>query len=130
MKRKPFIFAEQRGESRHVSRQNRTYLKSLVTGDTTTFEEGPVTMLNESVNGALLQTPRPFYAGDILEVYSRESGEKPITNVFEVRWSQPLKQEAESHNFVIGCHLLFSTEWIETFTPSAPTAKPTPKIAA
>jgi len=107
---------ERRNESRHATRRNGTYLKSVIMGDTTTFEECPTTMLNESVNGALLQMSRPFNRGDTIEVRWPQSGKQPTTTLFQVRWSQ----RAESHDdYVTGCRLLFSTEWINTFTPSA-----------
>jgi hypothetical protein len=94
---------EQRGESRHTSRQQATYLTSLVTDATTiTFEEGPVTILDESVHGALLQTLRPFYKGDIIEVHWQN--EQPSAKLFDVRWCQPSEQWAESHDYLIGCH--------------------------
>jgi len=99
-----------RCEVRHTSRQNGTYLKSLTNGDKTTFEDGPVVILNRSENGALLQISRPFHAGDTIEVQWRQPGEQSTTEVFEVRWSQ----QKRSSRHIIGCRLIFSTEWIET----------------
>lgn len=121
--------AEKRGEMRGSTRQNGTCLKSLIIGDTIRFEEGPVTLLNESENGALFQIPHQLYAGDIIEVRYREPIEQPTTEVFEVRWAQPFEQSSEFHGYVIGCRLIFSTEWIKTFTRPAPTSKPS-KAAA
>jgi hypothetical protein len=94
---------EQRGESRHTSRQHGTYLTSQVTDATVAFEEGPVTILDESVHGALLQTPRAFYEGNIIEVHGQQSA----TTLFDVRWSRPSEQKAEAHNYLIGCRRIF-----------------------
>ena len=124
-RRKAYLHAERRGESRYPSPQNGTYLKNLNIGDSTTFEKGWVIMFNESVNGALLQMSRSFNCGDILEVYWPQSTESRATTLYEVRWSQPLEARADCRGYEIGCRLLFSTEWIKTFTPSAPFVKPT-----
>ena len=99
-----------RSELRHTSRQNGTYLKSLTNGDRTTFEDGPVVILNKSENGALLRMSRPFHAGDTIEVQWRQPGEQSTSEVFEVRWSQ----QKRSSRYIIGCRLIFSTEWIKT----------------
>jgi hypothetical protein len=96
-----------RRELRHTFRQNGTYLKSLTNGDRTAFEDGPVTILNKSENGARLQMSRPFDAGDIIEVQWRQPGEQSTTEVFEARWSQ----RKHSSRYIIGCRLIFSTEW-------------------
>ena len=124
-RRKAYPHAERRGESRYRSPQNGNYLKNLNIEDSTTFEQGQVIMFNESVNGALLQTSRSFNCGDILEVDWPQSTESPATTLYEVRWSQPLEARADCRGYEIGCRLLFSTEWIKTFTPSAPFVKPT-----
>src|SRR5262245_26749768 len=94
---------EQRGESRYTSRQDGTYLTSLVTDSTVRFEEGPVTFLDESVHGALLQTPRLFYTGDIIEVHRQQASEQSVTTLFDVLWSQPSEQWAKAHDYLIGC---------------------------
>ena len=109
MECKALMLAEQRGELRKVCRQNGAYLKSLIIGASPTFEEGPATILNESLSGALLQMPRPFYAGDIIEVHLRRRlGQKLETTLFDVRWSHPLEQRSESHGYVTGCRRLFT----------------------
>ena len=95
-----------RSELRHTSRETGTYFRSLTNEDRTTFEDGPVDILNKSENGALLEVSRPFHAGDIIEVQWRQRGEQSIINVLEVRWSQA----KESSRYIIGCRLLFSTE--------------------
>ena len=79
-------------------------------------------MLNESVNGALLQLSHACNGGDIIEVDWSPSAESPAITVYEVRWSQPLEPRADCRDYEIGCRLLFSTEWIKT---SAPTTEPT-----
>jgi hypothetical protein len=99
-----------RSEMRHTFRKSGTYLKSLANGDRTTFEDGAVVILNKSENGALLQMCRPFHAGDTIEVQWRQPGEQSTTEVFEVRWSQ----QKRSSRYMIGCRLIFSTEWIKT----------------
>src|SRR5262245_55467312 len=113
---KAYLRAERRGESRHPSHQHGTYLKNLNIGYSTTFEQRRVTMMNESVNGVLLQTSRSFNGGDIIEVDWPESAESLATTLYEVRWSQPLEARADCRGYEIGCRLLFSTEWIKTFT--------------
>ena|SRR5574339_640734 len=95
-----------RSELRHTSRETGTYFRSLTNEDRTTFEDGPVDILNKSENGALLEVSRPFHAGDIIEVQWRQRGEQSIINVLEVRWSQA----KDSSRYIIGCRLLFSTE--------------------
>ena len=95
-----------RSELRHTSRETGTYFWSLTNEDRTTFEDGPVDILNKSENGALLEVSRPFHAGDIIEVQWRQRGERSIINVLEVRWSQA----KDSSRYIIGCRLLFSTE--------------------
>jgi hypothetical protein len=96
---------EQRGGLRQAI--DGTYLKCQIIGDTTTFEGGPVTMLNESER----RTPSDT-GGEIIEVEQRQPGERPVISLFEVRWSQLLEQGLECHGYVIGCRL--STEWIRT----------------
>jgi hypothetical protein len=95
-----------RSELRHTSHENGTYLKRLTNEDRTTFEDGLVTILNESENGALLQVSRPFHSGDIIEVQWRQPGEQSTIEVLEVRWSQA----QDSSRYIIGCRLIFSTE--------------------
>ena len=95
-----------RSELRHTSRQNGTYLKSLMNEGGTTFEDGSVAILDKSDNGALLEMSRPFHVGDIIEVQWRLSGEQSTTEVFEVRWSQA----KASSCYITGCRLIFSTE--------------------
>jgi hypothetical protein len=95
-----------RSELRHTSRRAGTYFKSLTHEDRTTFEDGPVELLNTSEKGALLEVSRPFHAGDIIEVQWRQRGEQPTIKVLEVRWSQA----KDSSRYVIGCRLIFSTE--------------------
>jgi hypothetical protein len=96
-----------RSELRHTSRQTGTYFRSLTDEDRTTFEDGPVDILNTSENGVLLEVSRPFHAGDIIEVQWRQGGEQSIIKVLEVRWSQEAK---DSSRYTIGCRLIFSTE--------------------
>lgn len=95
-----------RNELRHASRQTGRYFRSLTNEDRTTFEDGPVEILNKSEKGALLEVSRPFHAGDIIEVQWRQHGEQPTIKVLEVRWSQA----KDSSRFIIGCRLIFSTE--------------------
>ena len=95
-----------RSELRHRSRRTGTYFRSLTNEDRTTFEDGPVEILNKSENGALLEVSRPFHAGDIIEVQWRQRGEQSMTEVLEVRWSQA----KDSSHFIIGCRLIFSTK--------------------
>lgn len=99
--------AEQRGQLRHPSEQVARYLKSLITGDTIMFEEGSVTIRNESLNGALLKVPRLFHDGDILEVNIKQPAGPPVTTLFEVCWSQTLERWSESQSYVIGCRRMF-----------------------
>ncbi len=95
-----------RSELRHTSRQTGTYFRGLTHEDRTTFENGPVEILNESENGVLLEVSRPFHAGDIIEVQWGQRGEQSIIKVLEVRWSQA----KDSSRYIIGCRLIFSTE--------------------
>ena len=100
--------AEQRGEVRKPSRQAVTYIKSLIKGDTVTFDEGRGTILNESVNGALVGMPRSYTTGDIIEVQLRRPGERPPITLFEVCWSQPVRHGFETQGSLIGCRRLFT----------------------
>jgi len=100
--------AEQRGELRKPSRQAVTYLKSLIKGDTITFDEGLGTMLNESLNGALVGMPRSYNAGDIIEVQLRRPGERPQNTLVGVCWSQPGRHGFETQGSLIGCRRLFT----------------------
>ena len=95
-----------RTELRHTSRQAGTYFRSSTNEERTTFEDGPVEILNKSDNGALLAVARPFHAGDIIEVKWRQRGEPSTTKVLEVRWSQA----KDSSRYILGCRLIFSTE--------------------
>ena len=95
-----------RSELRHTSRQTGTYFRSLTNEDRTTFEDGPVEILNKSKHGALLEVSRAFHTGDILEVQWRQRGEQSTTEILEVRWSQA----RDSSRYIIGCRLIFSTE--------------------
>ena len=95
-----------RSELRHTSRQTGTYFRSLTNEDRTTFEDGPVEILNKSANGALLEVTRPFHAGDIIEVQWRQRDEQSRIKVLEVRWAQA----KDSSRYIIGCRLIFSTE--------------------
>jgi hypothetical protein len=95
-----------RSELRHTSRQTGTYFRSSTDEDRTTFEDGPVEIVNESENGVLLEVSRPFHAGDIIEVQWRQGGEQAAIKVLEVRWSQA----KGSSRYVIGCRLIFSTQ--------------------
>jgi hypothetical protein len=94
-----------RSELRHRSRQTGTYFRTLTNEDRTTFEDGPVEILNKSERGALLEVSHPFHAGDIIEVQWRH-GEQSTIEVLEVRWSQA----KDSSRYIIGCRLIFSTE--------------------
>jgi len=100
--------AEQRGELRKPSHQAVTYLKSLIKVDTITFDEGLGTILNESLNGALVRIPRSYNAGDIIEVQLRRPGERPPITLFEVCWSQPVRHGFETQGSLIGCRRLFT----------------------
>ena len=95
-----------RSELRHTSRLTGTYFRSLTHEDGTTFEDGPVEILNKSENGALLEASRPFHAGEIIEVQWRQRSEQSTIKVLEVRWSQA----KDSARYIIGCRLIFSTE--------------------
>ena len=96
-----------RSELRQTFRETGRYSRSLTHEDRTTFEDGPVEILNTSENGALLEVYRPFRAGDIIEVQWRQRGDRSIIRVFEVRWSQA----KDSSRYILGCRLIFSTEW-------------------
>ena len=100
--------AEQRGELRKPSRQAVTYLKSLIKGETITFDEGLGTILNESLNGALVGMPRSYNAGDIIEVQLRCPGERPPIILLEVCWSQRVRHGFETQGSLIGCRRLFT----------------------
>jgi hypothetical protein len=95
-----------RSKPRHTSRETGRYFRSLTHEDRTIFEDGPVEILNESENGALLEVSRPFHAGDIIEVQWQQRGEHSTIRVLEVRWSQA----KDSCRYIIGCRLIFSTE--------------------
>ena len=109
---------EQRNELSNPSQQVAQYLKSVITADTITFEEGQVTILNECLNGVLLQMPQSFHAGDILEVNFKQPGEPPTTTLFEVRWSQPVELWSESHGYLIGCRRMFPAKGVKLVVPS------------
>jgi hypothetical protein len=100
--------AEQRREVRQPCRQAVSYLKSLIKGDTISFEEGLGTILNESLNGALIGIPRSYHAGDIIEVQLRRPGERPPITLFEVCWSQLVRHGFETQGSLIGCRRLFT----------------------
>jgi hypothetical protein len=119
---------EQRGESRRPLSQEGTYLKSFLSGDTVTFLEGPVTVLNQSENGALLKVRDHFCRGDIIEVQWRDTSDKALINVFEVCWSDPLEEREQSRQYLIGVRLVFNSEWMKTSSPSTQTT--THKLAA
>jgi hypothetical protein len=118
---------EQRGESRRPLSQEGTYLKSFLSGDSVTFYEGPVTVLNQSENGALLKVRHHFYRGDIIEVQWQQTI-NTLIKVFEVCWSDPLEEGEQSSQYLIGVRLVFSTEWMKTSSPSRQTT--THKLAA
>ena len=95
-----------RTELRHTTRQAGTYFRSLTNEDRTTFEDGPVQILNKSKKGALLEVSRSFQEGDIIEVQCRQDGRQSPIKVLEVRWSRA----KDSSRYIIGCRLIFSTE--------------------
>ena len=96
-----------RSELRQTFRETGRYFRSLTHEDRTTFEDGPVEILDKSENGVLLEVYRPFRAGDIIEVQWRQLGDQSTIRVLEVRWSQA----KDSSRYNIGCRLIFSTEW-------------------
>ena len=93
-----------RSELRHTSRETGTYVRTLTHEDGTTFEDGPVAILNKSDRGALLEVSRPFHAGDIIEVQWRQHGAQSIIAVLEVRWSQA----KDSSQHFLGCRLILA----------------------
>lgn len=95
-----------RTELRHTTRQAGTYFRSLTNEDRTTFEDGPVQVLNKSEHGALLEVSRSFHQGDIIEMQCRRGRRQSTIQVLEVRWSQA----KGASRYIIGCRLIFSTQ--------------------
>jgi len=97
---------EHKRELRKGVHQSGEYLRSLITRHSIAFEEGRLTCLNKSKNGLLVEAPKWFKPGDILEARFPASGNKPV--LLEVCWSTSRSRRAGQRYYRVGCRLLFS----------------------
>ncbi|HSN05693.1 MAG TPA: hypothetical protein VLS44_11945 [Nitrospira sp.] len=97
-----------RCEARAAIRQECSYEVLDVTGDESfVIEQGEAFALNRSAEGILLFMGRAFREKQLIEVHMSRSRWGRIANVYEARWSKPIRIESGETLYLVGGRRIF-----------------------
>ncbi len=71
------------------------------------IEQGVAFALNRSTEGMLLLMGRAPLAKQLIEVYTPRSRWSRTANVFEARWTRPVRVESHGNLYLVGCRRTF-----------------------
>ncbi|MBK5283290.1 MAG: hypothetical protein JJE16_14545 [Nitrospiraceae bacterium] len=71
------------------------------------IEKGVAFALNQSTGGMLLLMGQAPRAKQLIEVYSARSRWSRTANVFEARWTRPVRVESHGNLYLVGCRRTF-----------------------
>lgn len=74
-------------------------------GGSATIQEGQAFTMNRSAHGMLLLMGHAPRVNQLVGVYNIQLGWRRSTMVYQVRWTRPLRIEAQGDVYLVGCRL-------------------------
>ena len=101
---------ERRCEARMGYRQMCSYeVIEAIEGKSVVIEQGEALVLNRSTEGILLFMGQAPHEKQLIEVHRLRSGWGQAVNVFEIRWTKPVRVESLGDLYLVGCQRIFGS---------------------